>query len=328
MLSLDVEHVVLTALAKDPQERFASIQAFATALELAVQNEQDASTLRKPGNRQKASTPADHVPSSTHVHLPLSPQSSSPGGSRASATSPPQSLPAQTAVPLHYQASSKKSTLASQQGPTKSSPADMSTPPLRTTTAQPPHQDMVKPIDGRDVLERVERGDILSSWRVLHISRGKIIRSGLANGFYGFIPMILNGFRHPLDSFRHSSTGPPPLLALLLQSLLLGVLFSILLGVLAATFLWIQRKNTLLVLMPEGFVYARSTKKVLTVIHYSEVIDIRAVGTELMITQVRKRWWKRLATAVELKGFESPQTTVQDVIDAYTRFKERPKVHA
>jgi serine/threonine protein kinase len=36
-LSPDVEHVVLTALAKQPEERFASVSAFATALELASQ---------------------------------------------------------------------------------------------------------------------------------------------------------------------------------------------------------------------------------------------------------------------------------------------------
>lgn len=36
----DVEHVVFTALAKDPQQRFASVQAFATALEQASQAKQ------------------------------------------------------------------------------------------------------------------------------------------------------------------------------------------------------------------------------------------------------------------------------------------------
>jgi len=36
-LSPDVEHVVLTALAKDPKQRFGSIQAFAIALEKAYQ---------------------------------------------------------------------------------------------------------------------------------------------------------------------------------------------------------------------------------------------------------------------------------------------------
>jgi serine/threonine protein kinase len=37
-ISPDVEHVVMTALAKDPQQRFASVQAFAEALELASQD--------------------------------------------------------------------------------------------------------------------------------------------------------------------------------------------------------------------------------------------------------------------------------------------------
>src|SRR5205823_1243409 len=36
-VSSDVEQVVMTALAKDPKQRFASVQAFATALEQACQ---------------------------------------------------------------------------------------------------------------------------------------------------------------------------------------------------------------------------------------------------------------------------------------------------
>ena len=36
-ISSDIEHIVLTALTKDPHQRFASVQAFATALEQATQ---------------------------------------------------------------------------------------------------------------------------------------------------------------------------------------------------------------------------------------------------------------------------------------------------
>jgi N-acetylglucosamine PTS system EIICBA or EIICB component len=46
-----VEQVVLRALAKDPKERFPTVQAFATALSLAVQSEQDVSKFIKPGNQ-------------------------------------------------------------------------------------------------------------------------------------------------------------------------------------------------------------------------------------------------------------------------------------
>jgi len=48
-LSPDVEHVVMTALAKDPQKRFANVQAFATALEQASKEGLETVFSVKPG---------------------------------------------------------------------------------------------------------------------------------------------------------------------------------------------------------------------------------------------------------------------------------------
>jgi serine/threonine protein kinase len=48
-LSPDVEHVVLTALAKQPENRFISVSAFATALEQASQDALATERLRSPG---------------------------------------------------------------------------------------------------------------------------------------------------------------------------------------------------------------------------------------------------------------------------------------
>ena len=48
-ISLDVERVVLTALAKDPQQRFVSVQAFATALEQSCQPELSTIMAPMPG---------------------------------------------------------------------------------------------------------------------------------------------------------------------------------------------------------------------------------------------------------------------------------------
>jgi serine/threonine protein kinase len=59
-ISPDVEHVVMAALAKDPKERFASIQAFAIALEQASELEQ--SPFLAPTVRVKPPTPTVRPP--------------------------------------------------------------------------------------------------------------------------------------------------------------------------------------------------------------------------------------------------------------------------
>ena len=66
-----VEQVILTALAKNPKERFATIQAFALALEEAVQREQAGSSFSKPGNPRRENLPPQHVMPIAANNLPL-----------------------------------------------------------------------------------------------------------------------------------------------------------------------------------------------------------------------------------------------------------------
>src|SRR5258708_12190652 len=74
-----VEHVVLKALAKDPQERFASVRAFATAFSKACKAESSGWTLPVPASNPPSEHPteAEHVPDHLNVrphnlppHLP------------------------------------------------------------------------------------------------------------------------------------------------------------------------------------------------------------------------------------------------------------------
>jgi serine/threonine protein kinase len=62
-VSEDVETVVMTALAKDPKERFATVQAFATALELASQTKQPVDgftpSKTKPSRPKPSSSPKE-----------------------------------------------------------------------------------------------------------------------------------------------------------------------------------------------------------------------------------------------------------------------------
>ncbi|GAC1421843.1 MAG: hypothetical protein NVS4B1_03700 [Ktedonobacteraceae bacterium] len=67
-LSLNVEQVVLKALAKYPEQRFVNIQAFADALEQASKNTQ-ASPLFLPGNMSSS----DYIPSEATAPSPLPP---------------------------------------------------------------------------------------------------------------------------------------------------------------------------------------------------------------------------------------------------------------
>ncbi len=64
-----VEHVVLKALAKDPKERFVSVQAFAAALEESIEAEASGRTLSVPASDPARQHPveADHMPDQVNV---------------------------------------------------------------------------------------------------------------------------------------------------------------------------------------------------------------------------------------------------------------------
>ncbi len=67
-LSPDVEHVILTALAKRPEERFASVSAFARALEQACQDILPIERSFPIGISSPVSAPPPHQPN--HQHMP------------------------------------------------------------------------------------------------------------------------------------------------------------------------------------------------------------------------------------------------------------------
>lgn len=71
-ISSEVEQVVNTALAKDPRQRFASVQAFANALELASQNQEHIATFVKPEQTPKPVQPASSINPMAPVSQPAS----------------------------------------------------------------------------------------------------------------------------------------------------------------------------------------------------------------------------------------------------------------
>lgn len=90
-ISLAIEQVVLTALEKEPQKRFASVQAFATALEQASQGgsvfPEVSSTLPRfvPPLSEE---PAIHVSASSQTDLPLSSRTQLPSPFHETASKP------------------------------------------------------------------------------------------------------------------------------------------------------------------------------------------------------------------------------------------------
>ncbi len=93
-----VEEVVLTALAKDPKERFATIQAFATALEQACQ----AGLSRPIALQSELPSPSQPLsPSDTVAAFPLSQVSGPP----AATSAPPTKVPSTTPLAESFSAS-------------------------------------------------------------------------------------------------------------------------------------------------------------------------------------------------------------------------------
>ncbi len=84
-LSPEVEQVVLTALEKDPQKRFASVRAFATALELASQPSLSTIVVNPPQSSQLAEADAAIPPN--QPSLPAAVNTPSPQGSVAATPS-------------------------------------------------------------------------------------------------------------------------------------------------------------------------------------------------------------------------------------------------
>ncbi len=95
-ISPDIEHVVTMALAKDPHERFMSIQAFANALEQACQSEQ--ATFVRPWPAPQIITPAPPGPYVPPMNAPIHEQSMPPYGIPSSG--PAQNYPAQAELAL------------------------------------------------------------------------------------------------------------------------------------------------------------------------------------------------------------------------------------
>lgn len=82
--------------------------------------------------------------------------------------------------------------------------------------------------------------------------------------------------------------------------------------------MWNSVKKFVLVLRPDGLVYAYKNKAI--TINYEEVVDAHLTRRNIpRVTVVSKGQIKRYK--VYLRPYESPETIAQSIIEASTRFK-------
>jgi serine/threonine protein kinase len=190
-ISPDVEQVVLTALAKDPHKRFASAQAFATALEQAFQSKQAfssaqtlrATTLSPPAQPTKDTPPSTfssprRASSDKDVELPI--------------VSMPEPLIASPSVPSQHSSADTPSILPSARSvvPPRRSLSKPTLAPSATSSTQP----------GISSTHRTSRRAVLVGLGLagLAIAGGGLTWLALSQKSQVFSP-----------SFRPTPSGPP-----------------------------------------------------------------------------------------------------------------------
>jgi len=83
-----LEQVIFKALAKDPKERFATVQAFATAFSQAAQDKSDTLLLRKPRDLQEEPASLHELPAPVLLNLPRQPRQKPPMLAQQASTLP------------------------------------------------------------------------------------------------------------------------------------------------------------------------------------------------------------------------------------------------
>ncbi|MBV9229384.1 MAG: serine/threonine protein kinase [Chloroflexi bacterium] len=315
-LTPQVEQVVFKALAKDPKERFTTVQDFATALEQAMQE-----TL--PSSTPWATLPYEE--SAFSQQLPHDTQQ------EAQLVPPSRKLHLTTEIvsPVHSGG--------------QSSIRALSIESINTTQRIVKLQRLVV-INGKDVLKRIGREDTPSSWRVLLPARRKIMMSNIWNGLefalfgvmmvYVMLQWICELFPPPPYPVLNASLSPEQVTAAMAQwgqatnaylyVLFLGVpaLVAVVFGFIAAQLDRRVKTNLVLVLLPEGLVYGRrDQQKASQVINYEEVTALRTGRKKVKVKLLKKTGGTR-GTELDLSLFESSRNVAQSISEAYANYKQ------
>ncbi|GHP00545.1 hypothetical protein KSF_105920 [Reticulibacter mediterranei] len=313
-LSSRVDQVILKALAKEPKERFPSVQEFAVALEQVTQEMPDASSPHAISNQRSISS------SPTTPWIPAQPlQQAFPPVAMPPHAALDTSLAALREIQPAPTSSENKADGARSAVPTGISP-EKNTLSVRASS-QKTRQPVVPDIDGTEVLRRVRDGDIPPSWHVFYASRAEVKRKCLGNGLLGsglgfllalvLSPSLLVGALLIIFSGLTVVTG----------TLLMIALLIIFFGLLAATGTWIIDHDRLLVLCPMGVVAGkRSAKLASLVINYKNVVSMNVWGWKVEMN-LRKGTGRRVRVWLDLLVFESPQELSLRINDAYEDFK-------
>jgi serine/threonine protein kinase len=296
-LPSEVEQVVLTALAKDPKERFATVQAFATALESAVQREQDVSTFIKPGNRQKASAPPESVSLSpgSSVTAPgmfAVPPSQPRSATETQITTPPSISPAMKSRPREQPITPTADRLPT----TDSKQAN----DLQLSKVEP-KEEMIRSGDWETVLQRVRLGTISSNWSVYYPSQGKLLGRLAFLVIFGMVALI-------------AGIAKGDLFYLIGGAIWCIVIIGI--GLLQ----WVSGKNDVLILMPAGVLQGNPRKAgCQNSIDYTRAMRVRAKKSQVAVELPGE---KQLQTStMDLGHFANSEALAQTIERAYLQFK-------
>jgi hypothetical protein len=303
-----VEQVILTALAKKPEERFASIRSFVTALEQA--------STTKPVLSPTTSAPEQPTKSSPpYAEKSALPNNPAPGQSMKS--SPPyiegSSLPQnQAELPV----------------------------PLNPLDRQPSVVAVLPHIDGAEVLRRVRGGDVPPNWRIFYTSQNKVTASHIMSIFKGLctaifaadltliidLPIYILSGQVKLGEVGFVVTqNLSPLLSGNDTGWVIWVGFVILFFLL---FLWVEIRewvsdhDRVLVLRPKGIIDGRmSAQQATRVINYKDIVSMHGKRGAEVEMSLRKQKEGRESLSLHLGLFESSEILPLRINDAYEDFK-------
>lgn len=180
-----------------------------------------------------------------------------------------------------------------------------------------PNEDTNNFFGAQEILTRVQNGDVPSIWRVFRISRKKLCTlivsfCIITNLLLGLLMIYILG----LGNFVHHPPVPSNELYVFTVIILVFISFIIFLAI----FIWLNMKNTVLVLTPEGFVRGDSKKpKRILYIHYREVAAMYIDGSTVVVQPRGNTWRKKL---IDCRLFESSTREVAfHLCTAYETFK-------
>jgi serine/threonine protein kinase len=288
-LSPGIEAAVHRAMVKNPKERYATVLAFAIALEKAIQSEQGTSTFIKSRNFQGALVLPGSLQARTTQWGP--PQHSSPPQPGISAVPFSRSgyVPEPLSAPSQHQTSRGSDSLKTEQS-------------VKTLTQY----------DWETVVRKIRLGDTPPNWQVHVASAQKLINVLDVIIYFISIIFVIFGIMLLIYSYNSGAIG--------VLSIALGVFTMFMM--IKRTLKHISLKNGFIILLPAGLLQGDLRKAEPThLIDYVSALDIRARKRSAKVKRLQGNAIKPTITVIGLSAFAEPKELAQSIERAFLRFK-------